>query len=88
MSTDNRQISQAPSSSGGEGGIFGNASAAIGDIGLGTSSAALGDTNFDTTRYFNFSAPVVNKRNGEFVTLGFLIVAGLYFVPRLLKRGG
>lgn len=40
---DNRAITQAPSSSGGEGGIFGNASAAIGDVSASIGGAETGD---------------------------------------------
>tara|TARA_R110000772_G_scaffold264301_2_gene384777 strand:+ start:3032 stop:3301 length:270 start_codon:yes stop_codon:yes gene_type:complete len=53
--------SATSSSSGGEGGLFGNASASLGDVGIGTSAAESGDVNDKSTRNFSFAGPVVNQ---------------------------
>ena len=83
--TDARQITQAPSSSGGSGGIFGNASAAIGDIGIGSSSAEMGDTIFDTNRNFNFSGPTVtNRKNDNALLIAGVLLLG-YIAAKKLK---
>lgn len=82
--TDGRQISQTPSSSGGTGGIFGNASAAIGDVGVGTSAAEVGDTTFNTRRDFNFSGPVVNRDNNQqLIILGAFVLGGFFLAKKM-----
>lgn len=58
---DEREISQTSASSGGSGGLFGNASANLGDVGLGTSSATSGDIKSTFDQSFSFAGPVVNK---------------------------
>lgn len=81
-STDDRQISQNPSSSGGQGGLFGNASAAIGDVGIGTSSATSGDATSSVSKQFSFAGPVVNKVP-EWVTYAGLALAAFYVFKRV-----
>ena len=83
--TDARQITQQPSSSGGSGGIFGNASAAIGDIGIGSSSAELGDTNLNMQRDFSFAAPVVNNANNNQLLIVGGISAAALIVAKMFK---
>ena len=82
--TDARQITQQPSSSGGSGGIFGNLSAAVGDIGIGSSSAEMGDTNLNTRRDFNLAGPVVtNQKNDSTVLVVGLLIAGVIVAKKL-----
>lgn len=75
--------SATSSSSGGEGGLFGNASASLGDVGIGTSAAESGDVNTRSTRTFSFAGPTKNKGvDSTLVIIGLVIGAVLYF-----KRG-
>jgi hypothetical protein len=81
--SDQRTISQNPSSSGGEGGLFGNASAAIGDVGLGNSSAELGDTITNLADRFSFAGPTINKT--DYMKLA-IALGGVLVVYGVLKK--
>lgn len=73
----------APSSSGGQGGIFGNASAAIGDLGLGNSEASTGDIAASISKYLNIAAPVQNKGiNTTYLIYGALAFGVYLFAKR------
>lgn len=55
--------SATSSSSGGEGGLFGNASASVGDVGIGTSAAESGDVNTRSTKMYSFAGPTINRNS-------------------------
>lgn len=57
--TDQRQISQQPSSSG-SGGVVGPISAAVGDLGFGE-SASDGRQTTETYRQYTFSGPQIER---------------------------
>lgn len=77
---DQRQISQTPSSSGGEGGIFGNASAAIGDVSASIGGASTtGDVYTTTTQ-----GGLVYKKGFEWWQVGLVVAVVLAFT---FKKG-
>ena len=72
-SEDDRKQDQTSSSSGGEGGLFGNASANLGDVGFGNSSATSGDAFSSINKDFTISGPTINKSPAwlPFAAVGF-----------------
>lgn len=80
IENDNR-LGQS-SSSGGSGGIFGNASASLGDVGIGTSSATSGNIGAVSFGGMSYSPGISQK---EMITYGLAGVA-LLAVYALIKK--
>jgi|GEM_PF-3445776 len=80
-----RNDNLSASSSGGSGGIFGNASASasIGDVGLGNSEASTGDVRQTNRRNSFRAAPVFNNANNmQLVIVAVAALAGLYVAKK------